>query len=383
MIAEGICRLRRGQVERRPGYDGEYGTISLFEPWEMDEVEGQMSLFLPSKWGLPEQRADNGPRMQGVQASDFGRGETEEADMPFCLEKLNEAQRKAAMTPAPAIAVTAGPGTGKTGTLTARILCLLKDRGVKPSEITAVTFTNKAAAELRVRLEGQAGAKRALRLLNTGTFHSICLKLLQEQGFDRIPASEEMLLELAGDAVKETGLDCTAAEFLRKLSLIKSRGGRNVLSGNEAGEKAEDPEAGFQKAAARYEESLEAEGACDFDDLLLETLKLLKQEKKEEIRRRRFSYLLVDEFQDVNPVQFQLIQAWNKGQKELFVIGDPDQAIYGFRGSDPGCFEALRREYPGLTQIALSENYRSVPSVLEGAQALISMNPAGRENCIL
>lgn len=417
MIAEGISRLRQGQVERKPGFDGEYGTIRLFEPWELDSVDGQMSLFLSSQLSLPQQKEERDIReketdsqepsalretaaakvpvlaregedevssMEGensLRAEPFNRQSIHRKQTGFSyLERLNEAQREAAVIPACAVAVTAGPGTGKTGTLTARILYLLNERGVKPSEITAVTFTNKAAAELRERLERETGGKKHLRLLNTGTFHSICLKLLREQGFDRIPVPEEMLFELAEDVIKENSLDCRASEFLRRLSLEKSRGEWKYPAAVERGDRSEnrpEEDVPFQRAAYQYQNRLEAEGGCDFDDLLLETLKFLKGEEKDEIRKRRFSYLLVDEFQDVNPLQFQLIQAWNRGQKELFVIGDPDQAIYGFRGSDPGCFHHLERAYPSTKQIVLRENYRCVPSVLEGAQALISENPGG------
>lgn len=440
-IAEGISRLRRGEVGRKPGFDGEYGTIQLFEPWEIDNVDGQISLFLPSAGGsdreiakresavAAEGVAEDACRMEFLRKRERAKpdrgmkekpeqpgsrsytlpdraggpagADEESATRPYIAERdvsqvsseysllnsLNAEQRNAAVLPARAIAVTAGPGTGKTGTLTARIAYLLNVRGVKPSEITAVTFTNKAAAELKNRLEKQAVGKRVLRRFNTGTFHSLCLDLLREQGFERTPAAEEMLLELAGDTVKELGLKLSPSDFLRELSLKKSGCGWEAVNRPEAAKSQKMEAAGsgeetpaseaecFQRAAKEYQRRLEAEGACDFDDLLLETLKLLKSEKKKEIRKERFSYLLVDEFQDVNPVQFRLIQAWNRGGKELFVIGDPDQSIYGFRGSDPVCFARLETEYPGLEKITLSRNYRSVPSVLSGAGAVISRNP--------
>lgn len=213
---------------------------------------------------------------------------------------LNENQKEAVTVLARAVSVKAGPGTGKTGTLTARILHLLKERGVKPSEITAVTFTNKAAAELRQRLEKQTGGKKTVRLLNIGTFHSICLEILKENDFECIPAQEEMLLETAGEIVKEYGLPESPSGFLRRLSLEKSG-----MEPSGAG-KDTDENTVFHKAASEYQKRLLAEGVCDFDDLLLETLKLFKSEPKKEIGRRRFHYLLVDEFQDVNPSSLRL-----------------------------------------------------------------------------
>ncbi|WP_294150167.1 UvrD-helicase domain-containing protein [uncultured Clostridium sp.] len=420
MIAEGISRLRRGNVLRNPGFDGEYGTIQLFEPWELENVDGQISLFLPPRENLAatvgdlkEKRTTDGAITNKMAAgetaayetaadesaemdSDTGNAVKEtaaavELDCPesknFFLDHLNEKQREAAVIPARAIAVTAGPGTGKTGTLTSRIGYLLEERGVKPSEITAVTFTNKASSELRERLEKQAGGKRITRLLRVGTFHGLCLELLKKQGFNRIPAPEEMLLETAADIVREYNLNIPPSGFLRQLSLKKSRmelcdpaGERTSAAtaegaGNPASTGENSSEDTFHEAAQEYQKRLTAEGACDFDDLLLETLKLLKTEQKNEIRKQHFNYLLVDEFQDVNPVQLELIRVWNRGGRELFVIGDPDQSIYGFRGTDAACFEHLKKEYPSLINIVLNENYRSVPSILEGAQAVISENP--------
>ena len=192
MIAEGIGRLRRGEVKRKPGFDGEYGTIQLFEPWELDNVDGQISLALPSQDIVIEE----------IPTEIFHKAETPDASVTeaaaskepegIIIERhdlpgeifLNENQKEAVTVLARAVSVKAGPGTGKTGTLTARILHLLKERGVKPSEITAVTFTNKAAAELRQRLEKQTGGKKTVRLLNIGTFHSICLEILKENDFE-------------------------------------------------------------------------------------------------------------------------------------------------------------------------------------------------------
>lgn len=394
MIAEGIRRLRRGSVLRNPGFDGEYGTIQLFEPWELENVDGQISLFLPSRESLAAAVGDVKEKRttDGSVTNEMAAGETAAAAEWDCLESLNAKQREAAVIPARAIAVTAGPGTGKTGTLTARIGYLLKERGVKPSEITAVTFTNKAASELRGRLEKQAGGKRITQRLNVGTFHALCLELLKKQGFDRITAPPEMLLETASDIVKEYGLNIKPADFLRQISLKKSRMELCGLSGKAMAytpaEGTENPSAenrsedSFNNAVQEYQKRLTSEGACDFDDLLLETLKVLKAEQKNEIRKQRFNYLLVDEFQDVNPVQFELIRAWNRDGRELFVIGDRDQSIYGFRGTDSACFESLKKENPSLINIVLNENYRSVPAVLEGAQAVISENPGPERNLV-
>ena len=139
-------------------------------------------------------------------------------------------------------------------------------------------------------------------------------------------------------------------------------------------------ETGFiltQEGADRYQQALECRKLMDFDDLLLNMLRLLEQEQKAEYRKQHFSYLLVDEFQDISPVQYRLIKAWNKGGRELFVIGDPDQSIYGFRGSDSRCFDLLEQDFPGTSTIRLTTGYRSTPEILSASLPLISRNPGG------
>ena len=129
-------------------------------------------------------------------------------------------------------------------------------------------------------------------------------------------------------------------------------------------------ETGFtltQEGADRYQQALECRKLMDFDDLLLNMLRLLEQEQKAEYRKQHFSYLLVDEFQDISPVQYRLIKAWNKGGRELFVIGDPDQSIYSFRGSDSRCFDLLEQDFPGTSTIRLTTGYRSTPEILSAS----------------
>ena len=167
-VAEGIRRLRAGQVERRAGFDGEYGVISLLTPGEIARFSGQISLF---GLDLPVRKSKPRRELQHVLAPEAAPA----APQP---EALNPPQLEAVTSTAPVTAVTAGPGTGKTRTLVARIAWLVEERGVRPGEITAVTFTNQAAAEMRARLEQRLGGKRAVAAMTIGTFHAICLKLL-------------------------------------------------------------------------------------------------------------------------------------------------------------------------------------------------------------
>lgn len=389
LTAEGIRRLRSGLVRRRPGYDGEYGTIQLLEQEDIDALEGQISFFsLTGCGGLSDAHAPVPvlqPQLPAVpqQAGNLSTGQQPRAvptvrdsasgishglqaatpSLGTDAPSLNEKQQEAVTTPGKALAVIAGPGTGKTKTLVSRILYLLKERKVKPSEITAVTFTNKAAREMRERLEAAMGSERSrLRQMNIGTFHSLCQKLLLKQLPAFTLADQYEAMETAQDTIELFGLKLSPKQFLQQVSLLKT-------------DLAVSTDALPQEAFADYKGRMEALGILDFDDLLLETLNLLETEAKEEIRGQNFHYLLVDEFQDINPVQYRLINAWFRGGRELFVIGDPDQSIYGFRGSDSLCFQKLAQDYPELKTIALEQNYRSTPEIIHSAVSCIQRNP--------
>lgn len=397
LTAEGIRRLREGKVERLPGFDGEYGAVRLFTPDEIESPEGQMSMS-----GLFETKTDseagNGtaPDHEKHEREQSGEenfsakalaGEPDKrADRPASrqiqpdrpadfLSLLNEKQREAAELPSSCLAVIAGPGTGKTGTLTARIKCLIEKRRVKPSEITAVTFTNQAAGELRERLKRELANKRGQSLIQTGTFHSICLKMLEEAGEKADLADPLELSALAEEILEEESKPLRPTEFLRRVSRKKTELALAQEMSEKTGEKEENS---FQKAFDRYRTAMEAQGWLDFDDLLIRTVSLLR-ENCPAIRRfcSHFRYLLVDEFQDISPLQYALIREWNKEGRELFVIGDPDQAIYGFRGSDAECFKRLLQDIPETKVIALQENYRSTEPIVKAACSVISHNPGG------
>ena len=340
-VAEGIRRLRAGEVQRRAGFDGEYGTISLLTPAEIEQFSGQLSLFAAA---APAKKPAQKHALAKPAAAPQPEAPAPAGDM------LNPAQQAAVEAEEPAVAVVAGPGTGKTKTLVARIAHLIERRGVKPDEITAVTFTNQAAAEMRERLEQRLGGKRAVRGMTIGTFHAICLHLLGDVRL--IVQSEAMTI--AGDVLRDAGAKGSARGLLQAVSRVK-----NGASPAEAGL----DDALYQDYCAR----LKALGALDFDDLLTEALRL------DTAGRKQFRYLLVDEFQDVGDTQYDLVRAWSAGGS-LFVIGDPDQSIYGFRGASGRCFARLGEDMPDLRTIRLVENYRSTPAVLGAALPVIAHN---------
>lgn len=421
LVAEGIRRLRRGDVQRFPGFDGEYGVIKLFEPWELETIDGQMSMF---GWNGKEERdsskaaggeakvqiraaagqdgedadqvrkeADRNPGKEDqtpaeaaertgnpekTKAQENRKTETEGKPEPAGnREELNPEQREAVSSVFPRIAVIAGPGTGKTKTLVSRILYLLQNRRVKPSEITAVTFTNKAAREMENRLAQQLGGKKGIRNLHIGTFHGICYELLKEAGEEFLLADQGTALEMAAEVAEELGIKGKPSRLLRQISEQRTgAAGQRAVRAQDA--EAACPENCLDQAVALYEEKLAGLGALDFDDLMLRTLQLWKDKQPEHMEQmeKRFAYLLVDEFQDISPLQHELIRAWSGRGREIFIIGDPDQAIYGFRGADSQSF--LRFQEDGDTKvIRLRENYRSVPQVLQVSQNLMEKGASG------
>ncbi len=440
LAAEGIRRLRNGEVTRLPGFDGEYGTIRLFRPDELENPDGQMTMAGIFGAGGGESRASDDRKEDRREACDTGDlelagkirdtsvragaegmdGNILEADFlarlnegqrrarEACdtgdlelagkirdtsvragaegmdgnileadfLARLNEGQRRATEHTARAVAVIAGPGTGKTGTLAARIRCLTELRRVKPSEITAVTFTNQAAGELKERLRREMPNRSAAGRIQTGTFHSICLALLKAAGKETVLADGLECQKLAEAVIEDMGLKLRSSELLRAVSEEKTK---RILGAGEAEPMSE----GLRKAAGAYEERMREQGLMDFDDLLTEALGLLYL-ASEPVRKfcRRFRYLLVDEFQDISPLQYRLILAWNREGDELFVIGDPDQSIYGFRGSDPECFARLMEDFPETEVIRLRENYRSTAWITTAACGMISKNPGEKRELL-
>lgn len=336
-VAEGIRRLRDGKVRLSPGYDGEYGKISLFDPGELEALSGQMMMA-----GLPgispkKKRAPKVVQPEIIQ--------TEEIPVSA---GLNPEQVQAVHAAEPAIAVIAGPGTGKTKTLVERIAHLVESGIAKPTEITAVTFTNQAAGEMRQRLEDRLG-KKAAKGLTIGTFHAICLSLLDKKPLIGERETLDILKSLPGAPKDNAAL----RELAEKISRF-----RNGADANESPALLED-----------YESALKGLGVRDLDGLLLDGLNLNTNILP------CFRHLLVDEFQDINPLQRRLVLHFSEGGKSLFVIGDPDQSIYGFRGADANCFNDLQKARPDLRTIILKENYRSTPEILAAAKSAISRNP--------
>lgn len=374
LVAEGVRRLRSGEVKIAPGYDGEYGKISILDRQEISALCGQLN-FLDGKrdGALPAERARKRKRPAAqalaapVPAAVAAKKKDEVAPQTVSAgtsDGLNEQQRQAVCAEDPAIAVIAGPGTGKTRTLVSRIAHLAGKCGVPPSRITAVTFTNRAAQEMRTRLTKRLANGQTVKAMTIGTFHAICLQLLSGRGEAVTVIGEQDALSIVEDVLKGLGLKNASRDVLRAISLAKS-------GVPQEGSPDLPPE-----AYDRYCGQLAQYGVMDYDDILLRALRLFEEETAGVAEDQRlwepFFHLLVDEFQDINPIQYRLIQAWGKYSAGIFVIGDPDQSIYGFRGADARSFDRFFEDYPQARRFHLTQNYRSTPEVIGCAGSVIA-----------
>ena len=298
------------------------------------------------------------------------------ADPETPAASLNEAQRRAVEAPGGPLMILAGPGSGKTRVITQRIAYLVDHQGVPPWRILAVTFTNKAAREMRERVERLLDTRAAQ--LSMGTFHAICARLLRREG----PA-----IGLSPDfAIYDTD-DQTALlrSIESELGIDQKRfTPRTVLSAISAAKNAQRNAVAYQqhvdnyfeeivaRVFERYEAALQRSGAVDFDDLLGKTLELF--DTHSEIAGRyaeRYLHTLIDEFQDTNLVQYRLARAFASVHRNLTVVGDPDQSIYSWRAADIRNLLNFEQDFPGATVVLLEQNYRSTGHILRVAHAVI------------
>ncbi len=294
---------------------------------------------------------------------------------------LNEAQAKAVATLSGPMMVLAAAGTGKTRVITYRIANLIRN-GIRPERILALTFTNKAAREMRdraMKLLGQNADSRPL----IGTFHSVCVRLLREEihhlGFKNsfTIADRSDQDSVARRALREARIDpkeLPVGEFLYRVSRWKNEGFRAADLADRPSS-ADDKERFSRLAYPGYEASLRIANLLDFDDLLLSVLELFRKHPDVLFRHQgRFDHLLVDEYQDTNGVQYQILRQLARVHRNICVVGDDDQSIYGWRGAQITNLKKLEEDFPGTKIVRLEENYRSCPNILRLANQLIRHN---------
>ncbi|MCX6030767.1 MAG: UvrD-helicase domain-containing protein [Chloroflexi bacterium] len=447
-LAEGIGRMRRGEVTAEAGYDGEYGVIRLFRG-AASVSAAQIGLFggetknekrktkgaaavreQAALYDLTEDQPLNAPQQVGDSRVAQQPGDSVASDLsgrltPLdvvsrntqhatrstqyavrstqndtgLLDTLNPQQRAAVLCTDAPLVIVAGPGTGKTRTLTVRIAYLVLEKQVAPESILAITFTNKAAGEMAERLTGLLGAEIAGRV-TVKTFHAFGALLLREWAAclglspDFAICTEEdraAVLRQACPELKQGEVDA----YLVQISEAKNR----LLGPDNLRLKSEADTAGLVDAYRCYEAALRASDVVDFDDLILLPVRLLEDHSDVLAAvRTRYHWISVDEYQDVNLAQYRLLrlltapappappapQLWGEPTyppelggrgANLCVIGDPDQAIYGFRGADPRYFIRFEQDYPGAVTLSLNRNYRSTQLILDAAVQVIAKNP--------
>ena len=374
LVAEGVRRMRSGKVAIAPGYDGEYGRIEVFSDEERRRIEGQSQLFdmgavldeeaLQAAEVVESMAGEaGGPRPEAL----MGQGSAVLERLLFSGTALDDGQQAAVEEPAGPVVVAAGPGSGKTRTLVQRIAHLVRREGVSPGKIYAVTFTNRAADEMRQRLRAMDPPLRNVERVFTGTFHRLALQLMGN--FRRSPEAAVIDAQdaraIVAAVIEEQGAGLRPAAAQEQISRWKAEGRLPA--------QVPASEAGLAGVYEGYQQRLARLGARDYDDILLDFLHLLEEEGFAAYAAGCIQCLLIDEFQDVNAVQYRLAVKLAGDGRGLFVIGDPNQSIYGFRGADPAYFDRLGSAFPGNRRIHLTTNYRSAPYLVGAGRSLIGL----------
>jgi uncharacterized protein (TIGR00375 family) len=363
LLAEAVGRLRRGQVRRTAGFDGEYGVIRLFEPEELRDTDSDTLFDVPPV--VPRPRRAPAKRAAAPQPAPPPAPPIAPEPSPHepfepmlagmeevgtgLLDRLDAMQRVAASAPGGPLLIVAGPGTGKTRTLTHRIAYLCAELDVYPEECLAITFTRRAAEELRQRLSGLLGPVSGD--VTVSTFHSLGLDILREH-----PAA--------------AGLSPTfriAEEAERVAVLVEAGAGTEAQARKLLGKTIAD-----ETVRERYAKALRARDLVDLDELVTLPVALLREDRElVEEYRARWRWVFVDEYQDVDAAQYELLRLLVPADGNLCAIGDPDQAIYSFRGADVAFFLRFARDFQDARVVRLTRNYRSsAPIVAAAVQAI-------------
>ncbi|MCG8549457.1 MAG: UvrD-helicase domain-containing protein [Desulfobacterales bacterium] len=385
LLAQAIQKMRAGDIHIDPGFDGEYGTVNIFTREEKEDIQGEKSLFadpLPRKkskktMGLPRTRKKS--QSKDTQLPLPEKKETPSPIAPkHILDGLNPEQDRAVQSESRAVVIQAGPGTGKTRTLTARIAWLLRENRCAPENILALTFTNKAAGELADRIE--SFIPKGGQLVTAATFHGFCLNMLKRHSdFKRGLMEDDLRFEVLAMAAKAvTGEKKVLKRTVSKLDAwisrqkqqLKAPGEENQAAAEDQGVEPFDPI--WPGVYKTYDQMLYDRGLADFEDLIFLCFRLFSGDAVllEQVRRQ-YQFIFVDEYQDLNLGQYTLVKLLAQNG-HIFVICDPDQSIYGFRGSDSRFFNRFEHDFPGCEQIRLRQNYRSTQTILDASFQVIS-----------
>ncbi|OQX88803.1 hypothetical protein B6D60_01045 [candidate division KSB1 bacterium 4484_87] len=386
LLAEGIRRMREGQVTRIGGFDGEFGKIQLFDEKERAEFTTGAMFFQEEE--IPTQKETPQPLEKVSLVKDEEEkyepeknlaedkiSEVKYVDDAEDSEGLNPQQREAVEFDGKYLLIAAGPGTGKTRTLTRRIVHLIKEKNVNSENVLAVTFTNRAAAEMQERLALWLEPEIA-KQLTIKTFHALGALILRQEA---IRLGYKPDFSIYGEDEK--------TQLISQIASHLSRGEKNELAdfissekmSLKFGEKNEDEKdelrEKWEELAEKYQRALKERNGFDFDDLIFQPVKLLRNAPEvKKFYQNKFQYIFVDEYQDINFAQYALLRELTSEETHLCAIGDPDQAIYGFRGSDRKFFLQFEQDFPGTKVLHLEKNYRSDSAILKASAQVIEKN---------
>ncbi|AMC92642.1 ATP-dependent DNA helicase PcrA [Erysipelothrix larvae] len=295
------------------------------------------------------------------------------------INGLNEQQKEAVLTPYKHVRVIAGAGSGKTRVLTTRIVHLVKTVGISPRKICAITFTNKAANEMKARLQDMLKDESGV---NTSTIHALCVRIIREEfealglvrNFTILDSTDQQ--SILKEAYRQFGYERKALKYGRVLGYISNNKVAGISPDQAHAMSYGSYEDGcMAKVYEFYQTQLKEMFALDFDDLLLQVNHLFKTNETVKQRwQRRFNVILVDEFQDVDHIQYSIIDSLVGDENELYVVGDPDQTIYTWRGANMDFIVGFNKHYPDSITITLNQNYRSTQKILDCANQLINWN---------
>ncbi|MBU4258876.1 MAG: UvrD-helicase domain-containing protein [Proteobacteria bacterium] len=367
LLGEAVNRMRKKQVTIFPGYDGEYGKVKVFRQGEKEKLLGQKQLFAVPVSGVFSAAANTTVELSRHQKFcniPKKPDQTKYSTQGKILDPLNKDQLKAVKHKNGPLLIVAGPGTGKTLTLTHRIAYIITERKVSTENILAVTFTNKAAQEMRDRLLLLMDNTKDLPEVTT--FHSFCFKILKgfnnNKNYTIIDDNDRKTL--ISEAIKQ-------AEIKGGKVSIKPSALLNMII--SAKQNMLYPQDKFLSTIYKeYQSILSTQNLYDYEDLIFNIARLLESDmdfcKK---YRDKYKHIFVDEYQDLNQGQHRIIKALTNPDSDICVIGDPDQSIYGFRGSDVRYFKNFLRDYPKASTVNLNKNYRSTETILEASYQTI------------
>ena len=374
VLAEAIRRMRNNEVIIKEGYDGEYGQIKVFQPDEIRYLGNQESLFDTSgNFQNPGKRQLINFDLKAyrrLEKMDIPVNQAAEEKAPYhttkkshLLEGLNAEQTKAASHGRGPAAVLAGPGTGKTKVLTRRIAYLITEKQIEPSRILAITFTNKAAGEMKNRCKKLLSQDTPASDPTVATFHAFGYQLLKTYNH-HLPQDENFTLIHEPDKIKLISEQFQIGEKEAKKFASHFAAIKQYPPGNES-HVDNNLHASFQA----YQKQLADYNLFDLDDLIYQSVTLLKENPDLHNHiTHQYPWILIDEFQDINPMQYQMIRLLGPGKDaNLFIIGDPNQAIYGFRGSNTRFISRMMEDYLDTEVYKLHTSYRCSQNILNAS----------------